>query len=70
MGDYTMNRNSNEPSPPRKGQPPDDVSSAPESGTVRDEISGNQFSPPDRGLPSGTAMGRVKDDPSTAMEER
>ncbi len=64
----------------KKGQPPDDVSSAPESGTVRDETSGNQ--PSDRGLnpgqgraagdptkrPSGAPQ--AVDDPSIAGEER
>jgi hypothetical protein len=55
------------------GQPPDDVSSAPESGTVRDDTSGN--APSDRGLNpgQGTAPGDntpEKDDPSIASEER
>ena len=57
----------------KKGQPPDDVSSAPESGTVRDETSGNQ--PSDRGLDPGQgkpahAGAKGKDDPSVASEER
>jgi hypothetical protein len=63
-----------------KGQPPDDVSSAPESGTVRDDTSGNQ--PSDRGINpgQGSAPGArdhrppglppEKDDPSIAGEER
>jgi hypothetical protein len=49
----------------KKGQPPDDVDSAPESGTVRDETSGNQ--PSDRGRQAGE--GRSRDDPSFAGEE-
>jgi hypothetical protein len=60
----------------KKGQPPDDVSSAPESGTVRDDTSGNK--PSDRGYdparhgPDHSALGsgRGKDDPSVASEER
>ncbi len=63
-----------------KHQPPDDVSSAPESGTVRDDTSGNK--PSDRGLNPGQGVspgGRkgslqgqptAKDDPSIATEER
>jgi hypothetical protein len=57
--------------PQKKGQPSDDVSSAPESGTVRDDTSGNQ--PSDRGLNPGqanAAAGQGKDDPSVASEER
>jgi len=51
------------------GRPADDVSSAPESGTVRDETSGNQ--PSDRGLNPGQAHSELaKDDPSVATEER
>ena len=59
------------------GRPPDDESSAPESGTVRDDTSGNQ--PSDRGLnlgqqsagkASGGARPQEKDDPSVASEER
>ncbi len=62
----------------RKGQPPDDVSSAPESGTVRGPTSGNNPSdranrpgPDDR--PPGTGTGSEKrptDDPWLAAEER
>jgi hypothetical protein len=64
----------------RKGQPPDDVSSAPESGTVRDETSGNQ--PSNRGVNPGQGSAPLshghrppglppeKDDPSIASEER
>ena len=56
----------------KPGRPADDVSSAPESGTVRDETSGNQ--PSDRGLdPAHQARhggGEDKDDPSVASEER
>jgi hypothetical protein len=56
----------------KHGQPPDDVSSAPESGTVRDDTSGNQ--PSDRlNRPDQTAttaeQGQEKDDPGTAGEE-
>ncbi len=50
---------------PKTGQPPDDASSAPESGTVRDETSGNNPSPPDRGV-----GGVPKDDPSSANESK
>ncbi len=57
----------------KHGQPSDDVSSAPESGTVRDDTSGN--APSDRGLNPG--QGAIshsntpeKDDPSIAGEER
>ncbi len=52
----------------KQGQPSDDESSAPESGTVRDETSGNQ--PSDRGLDPAQVPGREKDDPSVASEER
>ena len=59
----------------KPGRPPDDVSSAPESGTVRDETSGNQSS--DRGLDPAQAArhahpddGRRNDDPGVASEER
>lgn len=57
----------------KPGQPPDDVSSAPESGTVRDDTSGN--APSDRGLNPGQGCARShepleKDDPSVASEER
>ena len=53
----------------------DDVSSAPESGTVRDETSGNQPAHPhERGVPAnpGQRAGEqeAKDDPSHAGEER
>ena len=53
----------------KPGQPSDDVSSAPESGTVRDETSGNK--PSDRGNNSEQAKTNSanKDDPSTASEE-
>jgi len=58
---------------PKHGQPPDDVSSAPESGTVRDDTSGN--APSDRGFNPGQAAATPgntteKDDPSIASEER
>jgi hypothetical protein len=58
----------------KRGQPPDDVSSAPESGTVRDETSGN--APSDRGYNPGqkhqpASEPRLEpDDPSVASEER
>jgi hypothetical protein len=57
----------------KPGQPPDDVSSAPESGTVRDDTSGNK--PSDRGLNPGQGEAKnnnpqPKDDPSVASEER
>jgi len=59
-----------------QARPSDDVSSAPESGTVRTDTSGNQ--PSDRGLnpgqhQSGGTQGDTptrKDDPSVASEER
>lgn len=47
----------------------DDVSSAPESGTVRDDTSGNNPSQPDRAEPH-SGGGRADDDPSVAGEER
>ena len=53
-------------------QPPDDSWSAPESGTVRDETSGNEPSDPKTG-PNANQRGitpSCKDDPSTAFEER
>jgi hypothetical protein len=50
---------------PKPGQPPDDESSAPESGTVRDPE--NESAPADRGL---RESGGEKDDPSVAGEER
>jgi hypothetical protein len=57
----------------KHGQPSDDVSSAPESGTVRDDTSGN--APSDRGLNPGQGVAPgdntpEKDDPSIASEER
>ncbi len=57
----------------KPGQPSDDVCSAPESGTVRDDTSGN--APSDRGLNPGQGCARCddaseKDDPSVASEER
>ena len=56
----------------QKATGPDDVSSAPESGTVRDETTGNN--PSDRGLnPGQKGQGEGlegKDDPSVASEER
>ena len=59
----------------KRGQPPDDPSSAPESGTVRDKTSGNQ--PSDRGVNPGQSSSPnqrndppEKDDPSIASEER
>lgn len=48
-------------------QPPDDESSAPESGTVRDDTTGTKNSPPDRGPAPATES---KDDPSRANEEK
>ena len=54
----------------------DDVSSAPESGTVRDETSGNQPAHPhERGVAADSKSGKAgpreaKDDPSHAGEER
>jgi hypothetical protein len=58
-----------EPTPP---VPLDDPSSAPESGTVRDETSGNEPSDPKTG-PNANQRGLDpddKDDPCTAPEER
>ena len=57
----------------KTGHADDDISSAPESGTVRDDTSGNQ--PSDRGLDprqaAATPGGDLeKDDPSVASEER
>jgi hypothetical protein len=59
------------------GEPPDDVSSAPESGTVRGPTSGNQPAHPnERGnLPDDTGRhpdgeNAVSDDASTAPAER
>lgn len=56
---------------PSPHQPKDDPSSAPESGTDRDETTGNQ--PSDRGANPGQKGGNTsgrKDDPSVASEER
>ena len=52
----------------KQGQPSDDPSSAPESGTVRD----NTPPPADRGRSSEKDKrdGKGGDDPSTANEER
>ena len=60
------------------GRASDDIWSAPESGTVRDETSGNQPAHPhERGFPTEvggkkgpTSGNRPKDDPSQANEER
>lgn len=57
----------------KQGQSSDDVSSAPESGTVRDDTSGN--APSDRGYNPGQSASNSdnssqKDDPSVASEER
>jgi hypothetical protein len=54
-------------------RPSDDPSSAPESGTVRDETSGNQPAHGgERGIEDRTPASRAteKDDPSVAGEER
>lgn len=60
-------------------RPPDDVSSAPESGTVRDDTSGNQTARPnERPAPAadtnaksrGSDVDRQKDAPAVAGEER
>jgi len=53
-----------------RGKPSDDISSAPESGTVRDETSGSAS--PDRGTSPDRDenTGRQRDDPSVANEER
>ncbi len=51
----------------KQHEPPDEVWSAPESGTVRDETSGNQPSPPEE-RPSFPLEG--KDDPADAGAER
>jgi hypothetical protein len=57
-----------------KGRPSGDVSSAPESGTVRDETSGNQPAhPQERGFAAKKGNSKdkpAKDDPSAAGEER
>jgi len=53
----------------KQGQPPDDVSSAPESGTVRDETSGNK--PSDRNNNQGSPpASQGQDKTSVAGEER
>jgi len=57
----------------KTGHPSDDVWSAPESGTVRDDTSGN--APSDRGFNPGQGAGKninplPTDDPSVASEER
>lgn len=57
----------------KPGHASDDVSSAPESGTVRDDTSGN--APSDRGYNPGQKAAKdenspQKDDPSVASEER
>jgi len=63
----------------KTGRPTDDVWSAPESGTVRDDTSGNQpANPQERGAPDadksnprcGSSSGQNKDNPSFAGEER
>jgi hypothetical protein len=46
----------------------DDPSSAPESGTARDDTSGN--APPERADEPETEQSGRRDDPSTAGEER
>jgi hypothetical protein len=57
----------------KPGQPSDEVWSAPESGTVRDDTSGN--APSNRGINPGQGSAKnqttqEKDDPSVASEER
>ncbi|HTU90357.1 MAG TPA: hypothetical protein VMF69_09810 [Gemmataceae bacterium] len=57
----------------KPGKPSDEVWSAPESGTVRDDTSGN--APSDRGINPGQGSAKSdeecqKDDPSVASEER
>ncbi len=57
----------------KSGQPSDEVWSAPESGTVRDDTSGN--APSNRGINPGQESAKSKnkqekDDPSIASEER
>ena len=53
----------------QQGRPADDPSSAPESGTVRDETSGNN--PAGAGeRPPQAGSGAREDDPSVAGEER
>jgi hypothetical protein len=59
-----------------KGRPSDDVSSAPESGTVRDNTSANQpVKPQERGAPKSERgpdrdSNKEKDAPHHAGEER
>ena len=53
-----------DPATKTEGRPPDDVSSAPESGTVRDDTTGSP--PADRADKPGASP----DDPSVAGEER
>ena len=57
---------------PKPGQPSDDPSSAPESGTVRDQTAGTD--PADRGNAADSAAAdptrRPKDDSSQANEEK
>jgi len=50
-------------------RPPDDASSAPESGTVRNETSGNQPSDRTQGEQDRKRERAEKDDPSHAGEE-
>ena len=70
MSNATLKKDNIMPNKP--GQPSDDVSSAPESGTVRDDTSGN--APSDRGYNPDQNAGKddamQKDDPSVASEER
>jgi len=54
----------------RQGQPPADVSSAPESGTTVDETSGNRTAAPEHRPAAEDRPGKKKDDPSVAGEER
>ncbi len=58
--------------PNKPGQPPDDPSSAPESGTVRDDTSGNNTARrgDDPGQREPATAPRKNDDPSSAPEER
>lgn len=58
--------------PDNKDRPSDDPSSAPESGTVRDETSGNQPAAPNERPPQMTSEGRreTKDVSAVAGEER
>jgi hypothetical protein len=57
----------------QKGHASDYITSAPESGTIRDDTSGN--APSDRGINLGQCSGdagkqQEKDDPAVASEER